>query len=92
MNVDIIIGSKYVSIVFFFCFFFTVTIIVNTKQASHAVTKLDFQGPSFYLTFLVTKGHNFKTIASRVMSLALKLHLVMMSKYFKFAVDTISTF
>ena len=37
-------------------------------------------------------GHNSKNIAFRVMSLVLQLHLVMMSKYFKFGVDTFDNF
>ena len=36
--------------------------------------------------------HNSKTIAFRVMSLVLQLHLVMMSKYSKFGDDTFNTF
>ena len=57
------------------------------------VPTLVFQGPSFYLKFLVKKGHNSTNMAFRVMPLVLQLHLVMMSKYTKFgAVDTFNTF
>ena len=56
------------------------------------VRMLVCQGPSFYLKFLVKKGHNSKTMAFRFMPLALQLHLVIMSKYSKFGVDTFNTF
>ena len=48
-------------------------------RAPHAVPTLACQGPSFYLKSLVKMGHNSINIAFRVMSLALQLHLVMMS-------------
>ena len=64
----------------------------RTTKAPHAVPILVCQGPSFYLQFLVKKGHNSTNIAFRVMPLPLQLHLVMMSKYTKFGVDTFSTF
>ena len=41
---------------------------------------------------LVKKGNNSKTIAFRIMPLVLQLHLVMMSKYSQFDVETIYTF
>ena len=44
------------------------------------------------LNFLVERDITPKNIAFRVMSLVLQLHLVMMSKYFKFGVDTFNTF
>ena len=47
---------------------------------------------SFYLKFLLKNGHYSKIIAFRVMPLVLQLHLVMMSRYSKFGVDTFSTF
>ena len=46
------------------------------------------RGPSFSLKYLVKKGHNSKNIAFRVMPFALQLHLVMISKYSKFGVDS----
>ena len=52
---------------------------------STAAPTLFCQVPSFYL-FLVKMGHNTKTIAFRVMPLALQL--VMMNKYSKSGVDT----
>ena len=58
----------------------------------HAVPMLVCQGTSFYLKYLVEKGHNSKTISIRVMPLVLLMHLVMMSKYSKFGVDTFNTF
>ena len=64
----------------------------NTSRALHAVSTLVCQGPSFYLKLLVKKGHNSKTTAFRVMRLVLQLHLVMMSKYSMFNVDTFNTF
>ena len=44
------------------------------------------------LKFKLKKGHNSKTTAFRVMPLVLQLHLVMMSKYSQFGVDTLNTF
>ena len=55
-------------------------------------TDTGLSGPSFYLKVLVKKGHNSKNIAFRVMFFALHVHLVMMSKYAKFGVDTFNTF
>ena len=40
----------------------------------------------------VKKGHNSNSITFIVMPLVLQLHLVMMSKYSKFGVDTLNTF
>ena len=57
----------------------------------NAVPTLVCHGQSFYLNFLAKKGQNSKNIAFRVMSLALQLHLVMMSKYSKFGVYTSNT-
>ena len=57
----------------------------------HAVPMLIYQGPSFYLKSLGKKGHYSKKIAFRIMPLVLQLHLVMMSKYYKFGVDTFNT-
>ena len=41
---------------------------------------------------LVTKAHNSKSIAFKVMPLALQLHFVMMCKYSKFGVDIFNIF
>ena len=49
----------------------------NKQKHLYAVPKLVCQGPSFYLNYLVKKGHNSKTIAFRVMPLVLQLPLVM---------------
>ena len=38
------------------------------------------------------RGHNSKIIAFKVMTLFLQLHLVMISKYSKFGIDTFNTF
>ena len=58
-------------------------------MATQAVPTLVSQGPSFYLKFSFKKGHNSKTIAFRVVFLALQMQLVMMRKYSKFSVDLI---
>ena len=58
----------------------------SLTRAPNAVPTLVCQGPSFYLKFLVKKGHNSKNISFRVISLALQPHFVMMSKYSKFLV------
>ena len=50
------------------------------------------QGPSFYLIFLVKKGQNSKNTPFRVMPPVMQLHLIMISKYSKFGVDTFNTF
>ena len=65
--------------------------VLNTR-ALHAVPMLVCKGPSFYLKIYVKKGHNSKTLAFRFIPLVLQLHLVMMSKYSKFGVDTINNF
>ena len=63
-------------------------IIYNKNTACSTNTRL----PSFYLQFInfiksyIKKGHNSKIISFRVISLVMKLHLVMMSKYSKFGV------
>ena len=57
----------------------------------HVVPTFVCQGPSFYLKIQVKKGHNSKNITLRVMPLNLQLHLVMISKYSKFTVDTFSS-
>ena len=43
-------------------------------------------------TFLFKKGHNSKNIAFRVMHLALKLHLAIISRHSMFGVDTFNNF
>ena len=47
---------------------------------------------STYKFISLKRGHNSKTTAFRVMRLVLQLHRVMMSKYSKFGIDTLSTF
>ena len=64
---------------------------IKQEKVPHAVPTLICHGPSIYLKFLVKKGHHSKTIAFRVMPL-LQLHLVMMSNYSRFGVDTFNTF
>ena len=61
---------------------------LKNTRAPDKVPTLVRQGPLFYFKYLVEKGHNSKNIAYRGMPLILKLTLVMMSKYFKFGVDT----
>ena len=60
------------------------------KQEHH----IQFQSLSIILLKkkLVKKGHNSKTIAFRVMSLVLQLHLVIICKYSKFDIDSFNTF
>ena len=67
-------------------------LFVTWRRATHAVPTLICQGPSFYIFFLVKKGHYSKTIAFRVMPLVFQLHLVMMRKYSKSGVNTFNTF
>ena len=66
----------------------------NLKQtrAQHVVSMLVCQGLSFSLKYLLKKRYNSKTTAFRVMPLVLQLHLVIMSKYSMFGVDTFNTF
>ena len=62
------------------------------NKSSACGTTLICRGAIILLKIYVKKGHNSKTTALRVMPLVLQLHLVMMSKYSKFGVDTLSTF
>ena len=63
----------------------------HITRALNVVPTLVSQGSSFYLKYLV---NNSKNLAFRVMhdDHVLQLHLIMMSKYFKFGVDAFSTF
>ena len=65
---------------------------IHKSRALHAVPTLVCQRPSFYLKCLVKKGHNSKNIVYWVMPLVFQLHLVMMSRYSKFGVNTFNTF
>ena len=65
-------------------------VLNSLNRAPHAVPTLVCQEPLFYLKCLGKKGHNSKNIAFRVMLLVSQLHPVMMSKYSKFGVDTLS--
>ena len=51
------------------------------------------QGPSFYLNFLVNKGHNSKKYNFQSYApCALQMHLIMICKYPTFGADTLNTF
>ena len=65
--------------------------IMHKTRAPHTVPTLACQG-HHSLKFKLIKGQNSKITAFRFMPLVLQLNLVMMSKYSKFGVDTLSTF
>ena len=83
---------KNISIYTVLCICITFQSKYKQEHRPHSVPTLVSQEPSFYLKFLVNKVDNSKTIALRVMPLVLQLHLVLMSKYSKFGVDTFNTF
>ena len=68
----------------------TITFLVT--RAPYAVPTLVCRGAHSTLNLKLKKGHNSKTTVFRVVPLVMQLHLVMMSKYSKFGVDTLSTY
>ena len=60
-------------------------------KAPHEVPTLVCHSHHTAYKISVKKGNNSKTIAFRVMTLFQQLHLVMMTKYSQFGVDTFNT-